>query len=268
MPFLNLLVLTFIQGMTEFLPISSSGHLILLPTLFGWSEQGLEIDVALHVGTLLAVFIYFWSDLQAMIVGCFKYLTSGFKRELYDKHVQLAFYLVIATIPAVIFGFFLKKNGVDHVRQVVVIGVTSIVFGLALFLADQFGRRAYTMKDMNVRKSLLIGLAQAIALIPGTSRSGICITAGLFLGFDRVTSARFAFLLSIPAILGAALLTGYDAYKVGKSVLVGEVITGIFFSMVFGLMAIHFMITYLTRHSLTPFVIYRLILGAGVFFLA
>lgn len=268
MPFINLVILCFIQGMTEFLPVSSSGHLILLPHLFHWTEQGLEVDVALHVGTLCAVFIYFWSDLQAMLISCFRYVMSGFKNDCYDEHVKLAFCLIIATIPAVAVGFTLKKLGLDDVRKVLVIGMTSIVFGLLLYLADRFGRKEYTTKDMTVARGFVIGIAQAIALIPGTSRSGICITAGRFLGFDRVASARFAFLLSIPAILGAATLTGYDAYKAGTSVVLSEIATGILFSMIFGLAAIHFMITFLTRHSLTPFVIYRLLLGAGILFMA
>lgn len=266
MPFFQLLVLCFIQGMTEFLPVSSSGHLILLPTLFHWTEQGLELDVAMHVGTLCAVFLYFWSDLKDMIVSCFRYVTSGFSRDRCDSHVQLALCLVIATIPAIIVGFSLKKMGMGDIRQVAVIGITSIVFGLVLYLADHFGRRTHDIKDMTISRGFIIGMAQAVALIPGVSRSGICITAGRFLGFDRVSCARFAFLLSIPSIIGAATLTAYDAYKDQVPLVIGEVVWGIVFSMLFGLLAIHFMITFLTRHSLTPFVIYRVLLGAGILF--
>jgi undecaprenyl-diphosphatase len=261
MSLIQIIILSFVQGLTEFLPVSSSGHLLILPHLFGWQDQGLEMDVAVHIGTLAAVLCYFWRDIGAMITSFWRYLLSGLQGHYFDQHVRLSLIIAGATIPAVIAGFFLKKVGVDLVRHVAIVGFTSIGFGILLYVADRAELRHASMEKMTYGRGFMVGLAQALALIPGTSRSGACLTAGRWLGFDRVTAARFAFLLSIPSILGAGVLTTMDAIKQDLPILTVDVFLAIFFSMIFGLMAIRFMLNYLARHSLTPFVIYRIILG-------
>jgi undecaprenyl-diphosphatase len=258
---LQILVLSLIQGLTEFLPISSSGHLVLLPHFFGWQNQGLEMDVALHVGTLMAVLIYFWHDIWEMITHFFRYCISGFRAQALDNQVRLALSIVIATLPAVVVGFVLKKTGLDDVRQVSVIATTSIIFAIVLLVTDLMGAKKKDLKDITLMRGFIIGIGQAIALIPGVSRSGICISAALGLGFTRVAAARFAFLMSIPSILGAATLTTFDVIKEDIPIVWGDIGLGILFSALAGLVAIHFMLTFLARHTLTVFVIYRILLG-------
>lgn len=264
MTILHLFILSLIQGLTEFLPVSSSGHLVLLPHLFGWQNQGFEMDVALHVGTLTAVLIYFWVDVWQMITHFMRYCFGGFQKANFNDQVRLAFSLVIATLPAVVFGFLLKKMGLDDIRQITVIAATSIIFALVLFAADHFSPQKKDLRHMTLGRGLLIGFGQAIALIPGVSRSGICISAGLALGFTRVAAARFAFLMSIPSILGAATLTAYDAIKEDSPIIWGDIGLGILFSSLAGLAAIHFMLKFLANHTLTIFVVYRIILGIGI----
>lgn len=264
MSILEIFLLSFIQGLTEFLPVSSSGHLILLPKLFGWQDHGLELDVAVHIGTLCSVLIYFHKQIWGMIVESIAYSCSGFKKKYYTANVHLSLMIIIATIPAVIFGFILKKIGQDIVRDVKVIAFTSIFFGILLYLADRYSQRLQTLNGLTIGKALFIGGAQAIALIPGTSRSGICIMAARLLGIDRVAAAQFAFLLSIPAILGAGVLTSVDAVKSGTPLLTPEVGYAVLFSFGFGLLAIRFMMAYLTKYSLAPFAIYRILLGIGL----
>ncbi len=261
---LHIFILSLIQGLTEFLPISSSGHLVLLPHLFGWQNQGLEMDVALHVGTLIAVLIYFWTDVWQMITHFTRYCFGGFRKTDFDDQVRLALSLVIATLPAVILGFLLKKMGMEDIRQITVIAATTMIFALVLFAADHFSSQKKDLSHMTLGRGLLIGLGQAIALIPGVSRSGICISAGLALGFTRVAAARFAFLMSIPSILGAATLTAYDAIKADNLILWGDIGLGILFSALAGIAAIHFMLKFLANHSLAIFVVYRIILGLGI----
>lgn len=260
MSIIEIIILSFIQGLTEFLPISSSGHLIFMPKLFGWSDHSLEMDVAVHVGTLISVLLYFRRDILSMVTETVSYIFSGFKKTAFTDHVRLAFVIVVATIPAVIAGFTLKKLGVDMVRHVWVIATTSIVFGLIMYIADR-RLQSRSIDEMGFGRGFIVGLAQAIALIPGTSRSGICMTAARFMGFNRVTAARFAFLLSIPSILGAGVLTTVDALKEGQNLLTQDFFVAIIASFVFGLMAIHFMLVFLNRHGLGIFTIYRVILG-------
>lgn len=261
---IHILILSLIQGLTEFLPVSSSGHLVLLPYLFGWQNQGLEMDVALHVGTLIAVLIYFRTDVGEMAVHCMRYGAGGFQTRDLDNQVRLALSLAIATLPAIGVGFFLKKAGLGGIRQINVIAAASILFALVLYAADRLGSQKKSLNNMTIGSGFLIGLGQAIALIPGVSRSGICISAALSLGFSRVAAARFAFLMSIPSILGAATLTAYDAIKADTTVAWGDIGLGMLFSSLAGLAAIHFMLTFLARYTLTVFVVYRLILGAAI----
>lgn len=265
---LQILILSLIQGLTEFLPVSSSGHLVLLPHLFGWQNQGLEMDVALHVGTLIAVLIYFWSDVWQLTTHFTRYCFKGFQKTDFNDYVRLAFCLIIATLPAIAIGFFLKKMGLDGIRQTAVIAAASIIFALVLFAADHFSSQAKSLNHMTLGRALFIGFGQAISLIPGVSRSGICISAGLALGFTRIAAARFAFLMSIPSILGAATLTAYDALKGDTPIIWGNIGLGVLFSSFAGIAAIHFMLKFLVRHTLNIFVAYRIILGICIWALS
>lgn len=261
----QIVILAIIQGLTEFLPISSSGHLIIFPRFFGWADQGQVLDIAVHFGTLGAVLIYFWRDVWKMTVGFFQLvqgkLTPG---------GRLFLWLAIGTIPAVIIGFAISHfNVAPTLRSVKIIGYTMFVFGILLYLADRLAPKLETLKNFSTPKAFWVGVAQAVALIPGTSRSGICITAMRGLGFRRDEAARFSFLLSIPAILGAVTLEGYKAAKQG--VLWAEkdnLVIGILVAFMAGLGAIHFMLRWLQKYDLKPFVLYRLVLGSFLLYWA
>lgn len=189
--------LAIIQGLTEFLPISSSAHLILPSALLGWEDQGLAFDVAVHVGSLLAVLTYFRKDIRLLIVCWCRSLTGGQQ----TPESRLGWQIILATIPAGLAGLFLGDLIELHLRSIAVIAFTTIVFGILLGLSDKFSLRAKNLHQFTWRSALIVGCAQALALIPGTSRSGITITAALALGFDRIAAARFSFLLAIPVIV-------------------------------------------------------------------
>ena len=200
----QIIVLAVVQGITEFLPISSSGHLILVPQIMHWQDQGLVVDVMTHLGTLLAILIYFWRDVVRLIKGALELLKG---RVTPDG--RLAIYIVLATIPAVAFGIFLKEYGfTDLERNVAVVAWNTILYGILMLIADMVGPQDKTIANMTLGSALLIGVAQALALIPGTSRSGVTMTAARFLGFTRPDAARFSFLLGIPAIAGAERFHG------------------------------------------------------------
>ncbi|MBX3457217.1 MAG: undecaprenyl-diphosphate phosphatase [Candidatus Paracaedibacteraceae bacterium] len=260
MSYFEIFVLSLIQGLTEFLPVSSSGHLILVPKLLGWQDQGLDMDVAVHIGTLISVLIYFRQDVLELLSHFFGYVFSGFSRQKLTPETRLGLIIIVATLPAVFIGFGLKKMGMDFVRSTYLIAGTSIFFGMLMWVADR-RPQLLGLDKVDWTKGFVIGLAQAIALIPGTSRSGICMTAARSFGFDRVTSARFAFLLSIPAILGAGVLSCVDAIKDGHPIIMGDLVLGVVLSFLFGLTAIHFFIRFLTKHGLMVFSVYRIILG-------
>lgn len=260
MSYIEILVLSFIQGLTEFLPVSSSGHLILIPKVLGWADQGVEMDVAVHLGTLLSVVLYFRHDIRDMLLHLLTYLGSGFKKDQFTDETRLSLVIIVATLPAVIVGFTLKKLGMDLVRNVPLIASTSIIFGALMYLADR-NPQLLGLRQLTWKAGFIIGLAQAVALLPGTSRSGICMTAARSMKFDRITSARFAFLLSIPAILGAGILTTIDAIKEGHDIFNAAFGSAFALSFFFGVIAIHFMLTFLTRFGLGIFSLYRIILG-------
>lgn len=261
MPIVHIAVLALVQGITEFLPISSSGHLILVPILAGWPDQGLIIDVAVHVGTLGAVVIYLWRDLWAMVLGLVRLLRG--KR---DPGVFLAFYLVAATVPVIVAGYLLHRYQPEGIRGLAVIGWATLGFGILLWFADQVGMTLRRVEHLRLSDSLLIGLAQVFALIPGTSRSGITMTAARVLGMERPEAARFSMLLSIPTIVGAGVLEGYELYKSGDAALTLAAGFACGLAFVAALIAILAMMAWLRRASFTPFVVYRLLLG--VFILA
>jgi len=252
----QIIILAIVQGISEFLPISSSGHLILVPLLMGWKDQGLIVDVMVHMGSFLAVLVYFWRDIIQLIKGGLNLL-----RGRVTPFGKLAVYILLATIPAIVFGLYAKKTGlIDNIRGAEIVGWNAIIFGVLMYLADRFCKSKKTVEDMKLPPALLIGLAQAIAIIPGTSRSGITMTAARFLGFTRTEAARFSFLLGIPAIAGAGVLVLGEAIALEQTISQEALITGAltFFT---ALAAIAFLMALVKRISFLPFVIYRLILG-------
>ncbi|MDF2233459.1 undecaprenyl-diphosphate phosphatase [Albimonas sp. CAU 1670] len=261
MPLMNLVILALIQGITEFLPISSSGHLALFPALSGEVDQGLSIDVAVHVGTLVAVCIFFWKDVSAAILGGIHVLTG--KVSTYEA--GLALRLVVATIPVVIAGLALSMAGMtDIFRDVQVIAWATIVFGVVLYVFDRWGPLVREAEGWSWRDAIVMGLAQAVALIPGTSRSGITITAARGLGFKRPDAARISMLMSVPTILAAGVLTTKDLLDQGDVNLGTEAAIAAVLSCVAALLALSLMMRMLRTWSLTPFVIYRMILGVAL----
>ena len=257
MPTLHIVLLALVQGVTEFLPISSSGHLVLLPWLAGWEDQGLTLDVAVHVGTLGAVVAYLWRDIADMLGGLWRAL----KGKGVNKDARLAFYLVLGTLPIIGAGFVLNTYYPNGLRSIEVIGWATLGFGVLLWLIDRFSVTLRRMEHLGLSDVMIIGVAQCLALIPGTSRSGITMTAGRLLGLERIDCARFSMLLSIPAIVGAGTLKGLELYETGDPVVIGNVLTAAGLAFVSALIAIALMMAWLKRASFTPFVIYRILLG-------
>ncbi len=252
----QIIVLAIIQGISEFLPISSSGHLILIPAITGWPDQGLEIDVMVHVGSLFAIIVYFRRDVARLLSG-----TLDMLRWRFSDNARLAIMIALATIPAVLFALFLKKTGyLTQIRGAEIVGWNAIIFGILLYLADHLGPHIRTMADMKLGRAMIIGIAQAMALIPGTSRSGITMTAARAMGYERSESARFSFLLGMPAIAGAGLLTGLEFVESGQGLPPGALLAA-GFSFLASLAAIAFLMAMIKRMSFLPFVIYRLALG-------
>ncbi len=265
MTLFQLLLVAVIQGLTEFLPVSSSGHLILLPTLTGSPDQGLAIDVAVHLGTLLAVILYFWSEVSEATVGLGR-LARG-KVDTRGAHTALL--LIIATIPVLIAGLVFKVTGLEEMlRSVAVIGWTMLIFGLVLYWADKTGAKTRDASNWLMKDAVLMGLAQVIALIPGTSRSGITITAARKLGYDRTGAATLSMLMSIPTILASGALLSLDVIGQANWQLARDASIAAGFAFVAALLALVLMMRLLRSVSFTPYVIYRVILGIGLLFYA
>lgn len=257
MTWLQIVVLALVQGVTEFLPISSSGHLALVPYLADWPDQGVQMDVAVHVGSLGAVIIYFWRDVLGLINGGFALLAG----KMSEPRARLVWFLVVATIPAVIAGAVIAKLAPDLFRNVTVIAWTMLLGGILLYVADRYGKTTNVVEDLTLRHALLIGLAQALALIPGTSRAGITVTAGRFLGYTRPEAARFSMLMSIPIIIAAGTLGAFDIAKSEHPLMVEAVLVAIVLSFISALAAIAILMRWLQHASFTPLVIYRIGLG-------
>ena len=256
---LQIIILALIQGITEFLPISSSGHLILPAQLLGWQDQGLAFDVAVHIGTLVAVVGYFRKDLMNIAFDWLGSLAGKGK----TVNSRLGWYLIFATLPAVLFGFALKAVGLDEaMRTVAVIAGTTLIFGALLGYADLKGKRVQPLEKLSFKQAMIIGFAQALALIPGTSRSGITMTAALMLGLTREAAARFSFLLSIPVILGAGLLLVLDLLQDTATIDWNVLFSGAAVAAVSAWICIHYFLSFINRIGLMPFVVYRFILGA------
>jgi len=256
MTLFNLLLVALIQGLTEFLPVSSSGHLVLLPSLTGLNDQGLIIDVAAHVGTLCAVILYFWKDVVLALAGTLR-LVQG---KVDTPGAFLALCLFVGTIPVILVGLVLKVTGLaDAMRGVAVIGWTMLIFGIVLYWADQQGEEEHKAENWTLKHALVMGFWQCLALIPGTSRSGITITGARFLGYKRSEAARLAMLMSIPTILASAALLSLDV--IGTAGVMNEIIIVAGMSFIAALAALVFMMKLLQSVSYTPYVIYRIVLG-------
>lgn len=261
MSWLDAVLLALIQGLTEFLPISSSAHLILPSQVLGWDDQGLAFDVAVHVGTLLAIVIYFRRDVLNLLKAWFM---SVFKLQHSDES-KLAWLILLATLPAGIAGL-LGNDFIDqHLRSSLVIATTTIVFGVLLWVADARGRRDKFLAQIDIKSALWIGLGQALALIPGTSRSGITMTVALLLGFSRNAAARFSFLLSIPLIAAAGMLKTKELIESGTDNEWNMVLLGTTVAFISAYVCIHWFLKLLDKIGFTPFVIYRLLLGIVLF---
>lgn len=258
MTIFEIIILAIIQGLTEFLPISSSAHLILPAVVLGWNNQGLAFDVAVHVGSLLAVMIYFREDIWRLSFAWFR---QGFSQQQ-STDSKLAWWVILGTIPAGLFGFLMKDWIELYARSALVIAITTIVFGLLLWYADAKAKQTKTTEHLSFKDIVVIGVAQALAIIPGTSRSGITMTAGLMLGLTRESAARFSFLLSIPIILAAGLFSTLDLLEAELAVDWYALLYGAAFSFVAAYLCIFLFLSWISRIGMLPFVIYRLILGA------
>ena len=265
MPILHLILVAVIQGITEFLPVSSSGHLILLPNLTGMADQGQVIDVAVHVGTLGAVVLYFWSDVRRAIIG----LPKVARRQIDDQNAWLALCLIIATIPVILAGLIFKLTGLDDMlRSVAVVGWTTLIFGIVLYWADQTGSSEKTAGQWGIKDAVIMGMAQILALIPGTSRSGITITAARRLGFARTDAARLAMLMSVPTILASGVLLGAEVAFTMDGAAAKDAAIAAVFAFLMALAALAIMMRLLRTVSFTPYVIYRIILGLVLLWIA
>ena len=252
---LHAIVLGIVQGATEFLPVSSSGHLILVPRLFGWPDQGLAFDAAVHLGTVLALLIYFTGDLRRLAAG----ILEGRPADL-----RLAAGVVLGSIPAGLAGLAFQRVIESKLRSVTVVAVSTILWALVLWYADRRAarNRVHDLREVGVGRALAVGFAQPLALVPGTSRSGITLSAGLLAGLDRATAARFAFLLGLPITLAAGLLEASTLVHAGSTGDgLGVIALGVTTSFVAGLAAIRFLVSYLQRRTLLVFVFYRIALG-------
>ena len=250
--------LSALQGITEFLPVSSSGHLALFSHFTTFPDQGLTLDVAVHVGSILAVMIYFVSTIYKIIIALFK---THFIPTLKEENAKTFWLLVIGTIPVVIAGLILHNLGTEELRSPRLIGWTILGYGILLYIADKFSLTIRSIKHLNILDAFLIGCAQCLSLIPGTSRSGITITMGRFLGMERREAAKFSMLLSIPAILGAGSLVAYELYQSQNLQALLYSLDAVVYSFVASIIAIYIVMWWLKKSTFLPFVVYRIFLG-------
>jgi undecaprenyl-diphosphatase len=257
-----------IQGVAEFLPVSSSAHLALYPKIFNVNSDllnSVSFDVALHAGTLVALVIFFWKKILDLLGAFFRGLVSKEARKSAD--FKMGLYIIAATIPAAIVGYKWGDRLEEIFRQPLKMATVLIVFGLILWLADRAGKKSREMGSMNLLDSLIIGAAQAVALIPGVSRSGVTITAGMFLGYKREDAAEFSFILSIPAVAGAFVMQLKHLMHTATGDGAGLAAAGFVAAVLSGVIALKFLLDFVKNKSFAPFVIYRCILGAGIILL-
>jgi undecaprenyl-diphosphatase len=258
MSLFHLILVALIQGLTEFLPVSSSGHLILLPALTGLEDQGQAIDIAVHVGTLFAVILYFQKDVRVAANG----LPRLIRGKIDTQGAWLAMLLILSTLPVMAFGLILKMTGLDdQLRSVALIGWTMIIFGIVLYWTDQKGATTKTAPQWSIKDAFQMGLWQAIALIPGTSRSGATISGARALGYAREDAAKLAMLMSIPTILASGVVLGLDVIGEANAALARDAAIAAVFSFIAALFALILMMRLLKSVSFTPYVIYRIALG-------
>jgi undecaprenyl-diphosphatase len=268
MPLLHVIVLAVVQGLTEFLPVSSTAHLYLTSWLLGWPAEALDFDISLHIGTLLAILLYFLRDWLQILAQGFG-VRYGRDEELKNNRMML-WLLAVGTIPVGVCGYVFNRQAETTWRNPYVMGVMLVAVGVLMWLAERAGRRRRDLSSLSLPDAAAIGVAQALSIVPGTSRSGITISAGLFRDFDRPSAARFSFLLSTPAIAAAAGKALYDMHKHGglHGILNAPFIAGVAVSAIAGCAVIAWFLHYLRRSSLRPFVYYRIIFGIIVIALA
>ncbi len=261
MSWFEAVVLGALQGLTEFLPISSSGHLLIFSQFFGWSDPGAAFTAVSQIGTELAVIVYFWRDIKRIVSTWFRSLVNPTLRKELDA--RMGWYVIIGTIPIAALGFTFASQIETTARNLYVVATTLIVFGIFLGLADRYGRKIKSIERLRLPDALAFGLGQALALIPGVSRSGATITTGLVLGYDRVAATRYAFLLAIPAVMGSGL---YEATKISEQQNAewGQTIVATVIAFFVGLGVISLLLRWLTTRTYTPFVVYRVVLGIVV----
>lgn len=256
MPTLHLAILSVVQGVTEFLPVPSSAHLVLAPRLLGWPDQGLTIDLAVQVGTLCAVCLYLHREIWEMLVGL-----TRVARGRRDRGAKLAFLLIVATLPVIAAGVAVLRYMPAGLHSLALIGWATLGFGILLYLADGIGMTLRRLEHLDVSDAVIVGLAQVLALIPGASRAGVTMTAARLLGMERVDAARFSLLMSIPTLVAAGALKGLELWKAGDAQLTAAALVAVGLSCLAALIAIALMMAWLRRASFTPFVVYRIVLG-------
>ncbi len=258
MSFLEAIILGIVQGLTEFLPISSSGHLRIVPELFGWDDPGASFTAVIQLGTMAAVVIFFWKDLWRIAGAWLRSLRDPSKRR--DHDALMGWYLIVATVPIALIGFAFKDQIKSGARDLRLVACTLIVGGLVLLYAEKVASRRKHIEDVDTKDGVTIGLAQSFALIPGVSRSGATISAGLFLGYTREAAARFSFLLSIPAVVLSGVFSLKDLGE-GEAVGLAPTLVATVVSFVVGYAAIAWLLRWLANHSTAVFVVYRVALG-------
>jgi len=261
MSWFEAVVLGALQGLTEFLPISSSGHLFIFSQFFGWSDPGAAFTAVSQIGTELAVIVFFWRDIKRIVSTWFRSLVNPSLRKELDA--RMGWYVIVGTIPVAALGFTFASQIETTARNLYLVATTLIVFGILLGLADRYGRKIKSIERLRLPDALAFGLGQALALIPGVSRSGATITTGLVLGYDRVAATRYAFLLAIPAVMGSGL---YEATKISdqQNADWGQTIVATVIAFFVGLGVISLLLRWLTTRTYTPFVVYRVVLGIVV----
>ena len=254
---LHIFMLSVLQGLTEFLPVSSSAHLVLLPKLLNWPDQGLVFDVAVHIGSLIAVVFYFRQEVWRMLNAWIRNVAGGQA----DRDSLLAWWIIVGTLPVIFFGWLVDGDIEARLREPWIIATASIGFGLLLWFVDVNSKRRRDEFDLRLKDVLAIGCAQALALIPGTSRSGITITMGLMLGLSRRAAARFSFLLAMPVIFASGVLQSVDMFAEVRPILWSDLLLGVLLSAISAGLCIHYFLRLVDRLGMLPFVIYRVLLG-------
>jgi len=263
MTWIQVVVLAIVQGISEFLPISSSGHLVLVPVAFGWTDQGLAFDVAVHFGSLIAVCAYFFDDIRMLLRGAVGVVTF----DMSAPPARIAFAIGVGTIPAAAAGLLLASWIEANLRDPSVIVFTLSAYAIAMVLADRLGRSERRFEGLTLKDAIIIGCAQALALVPGTSRSGVTITAGRLLGFERAQAARFSFLLSVPVILLATVYEMGGLFLSGETVAWGQLALGVAVSAIVAYLSIEFFMRVVSRIGLLPFAAYRLLIAGVILYL-